>query len=133
MPNVTVTTRNGELYVEAGASKTTAHLEKLISRQRARRKPRPQPKRVLSTVYFTFFRVIHMCMCVHVCMCIILFLFLRNIKKALSIKVIYWAKYLAMRVRNYYKFLSKKHKMFGSQYNTAHEVIELDKLNKKVL
>ncbi|XP_011268042.1 tudor domain-containing protein 7 [Camponotus floridanus] len=45
VPEVTVTRKNGELYVEATPSKSTAHLTKLISRQKARRKIRPQPKK----------------------------------------------------------------------------------------
>lgn len=45
IPEVIVTKRNGELYVEAIPSKTTAHLTKLISRQKTRRKIRPPPKR----------------------------------------------------------------------------------------
>lgn len=55
MPDVTVTNKGGELYVEAVPTRTTAHLTKLISRQvsrqRARRKPRPQVKKVYYIVY----------------------------------------------------------------------------------
>ncbi|XP_036140516.1 tudor domain-containing protein 7 isoform X2 [Monomorium pharaonis] len=45
IPDVTLTKKNGELYVEALPSKTTAHLTKLVSRQKTRRKIRPQPKK----------------------------------------------------------------------------------------
>lgn len=45
IPDVTVVKKNGELYVEAVPSKTTAHLTKLVSRQKGRRKIRPQPKK----------------------------------------------------------------------------------------
>lgn len=52
IPNVSVTRKNGELYVEAAPSKTSAHLAKLVSRQKTRRKIRPQPKRVIIYQYF---------------------------------------------------------------------------------
>lgn len=45
IPEVIVTRKNGELYVEATPSRTTAHLTKLISRQKTRRKIRPQSKK----------------------------------------------------------------------------------------
>jgi len=45
IPDVTVTKKNGELYVEAVPSKSTAHLTKLVSRQKTRRKI-PQSKKV---------------------------------------------------------------------------------------
>ncbi|XP_072742893.1 tudor domain-containing protein 7 [Anoplolepis gracilipes] len=45
IPEVIVTKRNGELYVEATPSKSTAHLTKMISRQKTRRKIRPQSKK----------------------------------------------------------------------------------------
>ncbi|KYM99296.1 PREDICTED: tudor domain-containing protein 7 isoform X2 [Cyphomyrmex costatus] len=46
IPDVTVNRRNGELFVEALPSKTSAHLTKLVSRQKStRRKIRPQPKK----------------------------------------------------------------------------------------
>ncbi|XP_011061556.1 PREDICTED: tudor domain-containing protein 7-like isoform X1 [Acromyrmex echinatior] len=46
VPDVTVTKKNGELFVEALPSKTSAHLTKLVSRQKnAKRKIRPQPKK----------------------------------------------------------------------------------------
>ncbi|KAL6449346.1 hypothetical protein ACFW04_000747 [Cataglyphis niger] len=45
IPEVIVTKKNGELYVEATPSRTTAHLTKLISRQKTRRKIRPQSKK----------------------------------------------------------------------------------------
>ncbi|XP_011630819.1 tudor domain-containing protein 7 [Pogonomyrmex barbatus] len=44
IPDVSVIKKNGELYVEAVPSKTSAHLTKLVSRQKARRKIRPQKK-----------------------------------------------------------------------------------------
>lgn len=47
IPDITVIKKNGELYVEAVPSKTSAHLTKLVSRQKGRRKIRPQPKRVI--------------------------------------------------------------------------------------
>lgn len=47
IPDVTVIKKNGELYVEAVPSKTSAHLTKLISRQKGKRKIRPQPKKVI--------------------------------------------------------------------------------------
>ncbi|XP_071572100.1 tudor domain-containing protein 7 [Temnothorax nylanderi] len=45
IPDVTVNRKGGELYVEALPSKTSAHLTKLVSRQKTRRKVRPQPKK----------------------------------------------------------------------------------------
>ncbi|XP_039306153.1 tudor domain-containing protein 7 isoform X3 [Solenopsis invicta] len=46
IPDVTLTKKCGELYVEAVPSKSTAHLTKLVSRQKsARRRIRPQPKK----------------------------------------------------------------------------------------
>ncbi|XP_011861501.1 PREDICTED: tudor domain-containing protein 7A-like [Vollenhovia emeryi] len=45
IPDVAVIKKNGELFVEAVPSKTTAHLTKLVSRQKIRRKIRPQPKK----------------------------------------------------------------------------------------
>lgn len=46
IPDVTVTRKNGELFVEAVPSKTSAHLTKLVSRQKnVRRRIRPQPKK----------------------------------------------------------------------------------------
>jgi len=47
IPDVSVIRKNGELYVEAIPSKTSAHLTKLVSRQKTRRKIRPQPKKVI--------------------------------------------------------------------------------------
>lgn len=51
IPDVTLTKKNGELYVEAVPSKTTAHLTKLVSRQKTRRKIRPQPKKVIISIF----------------------------------------------------------------------------------
>ncbi|XP_014473418.1 PREDICTED: tudor domain-containing protein 7 isoform X2 [Dinoponera quadriceps] len=42
--DITVTSRNGELYVDAVPSRTTAHLTKLISHQVQRRKTRRKPQ-----------------------------------------------------------------------------------------
>ncbi|KAH0955716.1 hypothetical protein HN011_002636 [Eciton burchellii] len=47
IPDVTVTKKNGELYVEAVPSESTAHLTKLVSRQKTRRKI-PQSKKIPS-------------------------------------------------------------------------------------
>lgn len=56
IPEVIVTRKNGELYVEATPSRTTAHLTKLISRQKTRRKIRPQSKKVITYQYVIFFK-----------------------------------------------------------------------------
>lgn len=40
--------------MEATPSKSTAHLTKLISRQKARRKIRPQPKKVYLSIFYIF-------------------------------------------------------------------------------
>ncbi|XP_029161263.1 tudor domain-containing protein 7 [Nylanderia fulva] len=53
IPEVIVTRKNGELYVEATPSKTTAHLTKLISKQKARRKIRPSTKKWTPSRYTT--------------------------------------------------------------------------------
>ncbi|XP_018318285.1 tudor domain-containing protein 7 isoform X2 [Mycetomoellerius zeteki] len=46
VPDVIVNKKNGELFVEAIPSKTSAHLTKLVSRQKStKRKIRPQPKK----------------------------------------------------------------------------------------
>lgn len=49
IPDITVTNKNGELYVDALPSKSTAHLTKLISHQVSKQKTRrkPQAKRVI--------------------------------------------------------------------------------------
>ncbi|XP_032664575.1 tudor domain-containing protein 7-like [Odontomachus brunneus] len=44
IPDISVTNRNGELYVDALPSRTTAHLTKLISHQVSRRKTRHRPQ-----------------------------------------------------------------------------------------
>lgn len=55
---VSMTTKNGELYVEAKPSSTTAHLTKLIARQKTRKVKRPK-KVTINTflkiyIYFYF-------------------------------------------------------------------------------
>ncbi|XP_025155538.1 tudor domain-containing protein 7 isoform X2 [Harpegnathos saltator] len=44
IPDITVTNRSGELYVDALPTRTTAHLTKLISHQVSRRKTRRKPQ-----------------------------------------------------------------------------------------
>lgn len=45
--DVIVTRKNGELYVEAVPSKSSAHLTKLISRQKSTRRKAPKIKKVI--------------------------------------------------------------------------------------
>ncbi|KAL0103402.1 hypothetical protein PUN28_017578 [Cardiocondyla obscurior] len=45
IPDVTLIRKNGELYVEAAPSKNTAHLTKLVSRQKVKRQIRSQPQK----------------------------------------------------------------------------------------